>query len=353
MGLVFHSRPWITDEDISAVREVLETSMLGQGERVRCFEQRLAAWFNAKDGVAVGSGSAAIVLALRGLGVTHGDEVVMPTYVCRSVLEAVLTVGATPVLCDAGPEWVITPASAMRAMSVRTKAILVPHLYGLFADIESFCSLGVPIIEDCAQALDGEKRRSLRSDVAVFSFHPTKCLTAGEGGIAISSNTDVVKRMRMLRDGCGDGFHSRLFSPLSDLAAALALSQLNRYDQGLARRREIAAHYLSVIEATSPTVVSRATLERGMFFRFPVRIAGGAAACQDEFYALGVMVRKGVDALLHRGLGLSDTEFPVAVQHFATTVSLPIYPALTQTQEDSCVNAIRQVLPHFHQSISE
>lgn len=348
-----HSRPWITDADMAAVAAVLESSMLGQGQRVRQLEQRLAAWLHATDGVAVGSGAAGIVLALHGLGVGAGDEVVLPTYVCRSVLEAVVTVGATPVFCDAGPDWVITAATAASSISARTRAIVVPHIYGIFADIDSFRPFGVSIIEDCAQALAGAGQRAMQGDVAVLSFHPTKCLTAGEGGMALASDEVVLARMRDYRDGSGNGCWARLLSPLSDLAAGLALSQLDRYEQGLTRRRDIAERYRDVIESCYPAALNRAALDRSMFFRFPLHLPGGLAACQQAFAELGVQVRKGVDELLHRGLGLPDTVFPLAVAHFDTTVSLPIYPALSVDQEARCVAAITQVLARLFQSETE
>lgn len=347
MESIPHSCPWITDEDVVAVSDVLMSSMIGQGERVRCLERRLAAWLHASDAVAVGSGSAGIVLALHGLGIGLGDQVILPTYVCRSVLEAILAVGAKPVLCDVGPDWVMTVADAKRVSNDQTRAIVVPHMYGIFADVDSFRPLGLPIIEDCAQALDAERKRAIKGDVAILSFHPTKCLTSGEGGMAVAVDAELVARMRAYRDG-GVGYTGRLFSPLSDLAAGLVLSHLNRYEQGLARRREIAANYRNAIETCCPGALNHIALGQSMFFRFPLHLRGGLASCQDAFSALGVQARKGVDELLHRRIGQSDADFPSAVAHYETTLSLPIYPALSRAQESRCLEAISQVLPRFH-----
>jgi len=348
MEQIPHSRPWITGHDIAAVSGVLSSAMLAQGARTRSLERRLAAWLHAADGVGVASGSAGIVLALHGLKVGAGDEVILPTYVCRSVLQAVLAASATPVLCDVGPNWVMTPADARRVLSSRTRAVVVPHLYGFFADIDGFRALRVPVIEDCAQALDAPGKRSSKGDVAVLSFHPTKCLTSGEGGMAISSDANVLERMRAYRDGNNVGYQARLFSPLSDIAASLALAQLDRYEEGLARRREIASSYLGAIESCCPAALNRAVLDDSMFFRFPLRVPGGLDACQQAFADFGVQVRKGVDALLHRGMGQADQSFPVAVELFETTVSIPIYPALSRSQELRCIEALTQVLPRLH-----
>lgn len=347
MEPITHSKPWITACDIAAVSGVLSSNMLAQGEMTDALEQRLAAWLNADGGVGVASGSAGIVLALHGLSVGAGDEVILPTYVCDSVLQAVLTVSAIPVLCDIGRDWVMTPADAKRVISSRTRAIIVPHLYGIFADVERFRELDLPIIEDCAQALDAAGLRSAAGDVTVLSFHPTKCLTSGEGGMAISSNANILDAMRAYRDGSDVGYQARLFSPLSDIAASLVMAQLDRYEVGLARRREIASAYFAAIESSCPSVLNKAALGNSMYFRLPLRVPGGVDACQQAFADYGVQVRKGVDTLLHRRVGQDDQFFLVAVELFDTTVSLPIYPALSRDQERRCVDAITQVLPRY------
>jgi perosamine synthetase len=351
MEQILHSKPWITAEDISKVAEVLASSMIGQGNGVRQLERSLAAWFHAADGVAVGSGSAGIVLALHGIGVEANDDVILPSYVCRSVVEAVLAIGARPVLCDVGSDWVMTASNVSQVLTSRTRAIVAPHMYGIFADIDELRSLGVPIIEDCSQAVDAKGARVLQADVTVLSFHPTKCFTAAEGGMALSLNSEVLSRMRTYRDGKVDdsaAYSARLFSPLSDVAAGLALSQLDHYELGLVRRREISAMYLDTIESCYPSAINYSALSRSMFFRFPLHLPGGLAACQNDFAKFGVQVRRGVDELLHRRMVLPDTKFPNSVKHFETTVSLPIYPALTYNQISRCIEAANHVLSRFH-----
>lgn len=340
-----HSSPWITNRDIEAVASTLSSLMIAQGDKTRMLERRLASWLNAEDGVGVASGSAATVLALRGIGVGPGDEVILPTYVCRSVLQAILSVGGKPVLCDVGSNWVMTEKDAKCVFSDRTRAIIVPHVYGIFADIDSFRSLGVPIIEDCAQALDASGKRSARGDIAILSFHPTKCLTSGEGGMAISSEPPILERMRAYRDGSGTNCMSRLFSPLSDLAASLALSQLDRYETGLERRRKIAAIYTDAVESHCPGALNREAMKRSMYFRFPLRIPGGLAVFQKPFSDIGIQVRKGVDTLLHRDTNQDDLMFPVAIELFDTTISIPIYPSLSSSQVSRCAEALTQMLP--------
>lgn len=353
MNEIPHSKPWITEDDFRAIAKVLESSMLGQGTKTRELEERLAAWLKVEGGVAVGSGSAAIVLALYGLGVSKGDEVILPTYVCRSIFEAVLTVGATPVLCDVGQDWVMTNTDAIRAVTCRTRAIIVPHTYGIQADIESFKPIGIPIIEDCAQALPEPRTLSGYANITVLSFHPTKCLTAGEGGMAVSSDSNILERMRNHRDGSNERYQSRLFSPLSDLSASLALSQLERYLIGLKRRADIAECYMTAIDKYCPAYLNRNALKNSLFFRFPLCIPGGIDECQKEFLHRGIHIRRGIDQLLHRTIGISDERFPVATELFNKTVSIPIYPALSDAEESICLEALSQILPRLINPIME
>ena len=136
----------------------------------------------------------------------------------------------------------------------------------------------------------------------------------------------------------------RLFSPLSDIAAGLALAQLERYPEALSRRSRLARRYREAIEKSRPESLNHRALQRSMFFRFPIQLDGGLEACQDAFMEHGICVRKGVDSLLHRDVGLQDRDFPVSVRHFQSTVSLPIYPALTPEEESHCIERSAAVL---------
>ncbi len=342
--MIPHSRPWLTADEHAAVAAALDSHMVGQGAQTAAFEAEVAAWVGARAGVAVASGAAALVLALRALDIGAGDEVILPSYVCVSVLEAVCTAGATPVLCDVGPDWVVTPDCLAARRGPRTRAAIVPHLYGLYADVDGCRALGLPIIEDCAQALGDRRQSVLRGDIAVLSFHPTKCLTTGEGGMCLTADAGLARRLRALRDGEATRPGWRCPAPMSDLASALGRAQFSRYGEMLARRRVLAAAY-DVALAELPGIDLRpALLATGMYFRYVLHRPGGVEAVAAAFAEHGVAVRRGVDALLHRRLGLEDQDFPMSVRHFDTTVSLPLYPGLDDTEAAHCVATARAVL---------
>lgn len=343
MDSIPHSRPWITDTDRAAVAQVLSTSMLAQGDQVARFEAEVATRVDAHGAVATGSGSSAMTLALLGLGVHAGDEVILPTYVCRSVYEAVLTSGATPVLADSREDWLLSPAAVKRMLTSRTKALIVAHLYGIFADLAPFRTFGIAIVEDCAQAFPGSTRE-MQGDVSVFSFHPTKCLTTGEGGMATARDAQIVARLRAIRDGMEHHLAPRLFSPLSDLSATLGIAQLGRYGDMLAKRKQFALRYRQVIDACLPGALNGEAFERSMHFRFVLRVARGFDYYAERFASHGVIVRRGVDELLHRVSGADERNFPIACKLFRETLSLPIYPALSEEEFSRCVAAATKVL---------
>ena len=176
----------------------------------------------------------------------------------------------------------------------------------------------------------------------MFSFHATKCLTTGEGGLATSSDVGLVERMRVLRDGVDSALGERLASPMTDLQAALGLSQLSRYSEFLRRRKAIADLYFAQLSEYA-IQLPEAVRGKSVFFRFPVRVQGDFDVYRQRFEALGVQVRRGVDALLHRVMGLDKHTFPVAERLFAETVSIPIYPALKDEEVQTLIAACRAI----------
>ncbi len=339
MSWILHSKPWITEADKTAVAETLSSGMLALGEKVRSFEITLSEWVSGKGGVAVGSGAGAIYLALLALDVKAGKEVILPTYVCESVYEAVLASGATPVLCDVSENWVVEPQCVEKLINANTAALIVPHMYGIFADIKGFKKLNVPVIEDCAQAVGDKQIDKIEGDIAVFSFHPTKCFTSGEGGMIVSNNNSLLEKAKEIRDGNKDILKARFLSPLSDIQAALGLSQLNRYPEFLKKRREIAGKYLTHLAAIDIKMVNYEAKASSMFFRMAIRVHGGTEKYQPLFEKEKIHIRKGVDKLLHRLTGGADAQFPSAVRLFNTTISLPLYPAMTESEIERCLIA--------------
>ncbi len=328
LKIITHSKPWITDADMRAVKEAVSSRMISRGAGVKAFEEAVSGYNGTAGSVAVGSGSAAIILALKALNIGPGDEVILPTYVCVSVANAVKAALAIPVLCDVGEHWNMTPEEVAPHISKKTKALIVVHMFGIAADSEAFLRFGVPVIEDCAQAFGasrGNRKVGTIGTVGIFSFHAIKCLTTGEGGMATSMDPTLIDRMRELR-AC-----NAVASPMTDIQAALGSSQLARYGEMLSRRKAIAEKYFKRLPARLTARLSEVGRD-SIFFRFPLIVSGDFEARRNACEAAGFAVRKGVDALIHRESGASDKDFPNATKLFEKTLSVPIYPALTDRE---------------------
>lgn len=333
-ALVPHSRPWLTEADRHAVDAALDSEMVADGDLSRELETASAEYLGQSGGVATPDGTTALYLALRALNVGPSDDVVIPTYVCEAVAQAVRWTGATPILCDVGDDWCVNAGTVRRALTKRAKAVVVVHTFGIVAEMPGIVELGLPIIEDLAQAF-GAKSPAGRAggfgDLSIASFHATKCLATGEGGMAFARDTAMLARLRALKVS-----DHRL--PLSNLQAALGLSQLSRYGEFLARRARIAARYrLSIPDRHLPP---KTVLDRTMHFRFPLRVDGDVERLMSKFAVRGVLAKRGVDALLHKETGA----FPGAEFAFEHTLSLPIHPSMSQDEIERVVQAAQQVL---------
>lgn len=336
-SVIPHSQPTLTFKDKDALSKVMQSNMIATGEKTTEFENRVADYLGLKGGVATSSGTAALFLSLKGLGIGKKDEVVIPTYVCPTVLYAVENTGATPVLCDVGSDWLISSDTVKPHLSSKTKAVIAPHIGGIAIDIEPLIELGVPVIEDLAQAfgaeINGRKAGSF-GQISIYSFKAIKCLTTGEGGMILTNDESILEEMRS----------AQIFCPMSDLQAALGISQLEQYESFLQRRQEIANIYFRTFDKFSDICMPLSLRKRSMFFRFPLRVPLPFEMLKTEFEKEGIAVRQFIDFLLHRVLKQPSKNFPNAEKHFKETFSIPIYPSLSDDQVDYIAKVGERIL---------
>ena len=339
--IIPHSRPWISDSDWQAVHSILASGMISQGKNTYKFEKEICNYLGVSHAIAQSSGKAALILALRTLGIGHGDEVILPTYVCRSVLEAVFSVGAKPVLCDVNDTGVITALNVEPYFTSNTKAIIAVHIFGHPCNLEELKQMGVPVIEDACQAF-GLNINGLMSgacgDIGILSFHATKCLTSGEGGMLVTQNKLWGKRARELVESSNIPSAGNV-APISDLQAALGLSQLGRYSDFLSRRNELRCQYTEEVNRLGISIGVHA--QSNMLFRYTLRTDRLFETIQTKFYEHGISIRRGVDELLHRILGLDDSMFPMANRLYQQTISVPFYPSLSIDESTIITNSLR------------
>lgn len=261
------NEPWLQEEDLASLVECFRSGWISStGPYLEKFESAWAGYCGVRHGIAVSNGTTALQVAVEAVGVTTGDEVIMPSFTIVSCASAVVRAGATPVLvdCDA-VTWCMDPAEVEAKVTPRTKAIMVVHMYGHPVDMDQIMRIarkhGIKVIEDAAEVHGAEhlshrdtaapkwERCGAMGDVATFSFFANKLITTGEGGMVITNDDAIAYRSRSLRNLCfqpkrrflhdEQGYQFRL----TNMQAAVGLRQVDRMDQIMARKRWAAAEY--------------------------------------------------------------------------------------------------------------
>ena len=336
------ARPCLDESDRQAVLRVFDSGLIADGEEIPAFEAELAACLGLPGAVAVGSGFAALHLALLGLGVGAGDEVVIPCVsTCPAMRNAVWATGATPVYADVNrDDFNLSVESVRAALTPRAKAVIAPHHTGVIADIPALSALGVPVIEDCAQALGGTWRGRPAGSLgaaAAFSFYATKIITTVDGGAVASPSADVLERVRGLRyyRHCGDG-RMRFNYKMQNLGAALGRSQLKKLPLFLRRRAHAAARLKEVLARHGVTAFPGGDGDVGfrLAARFPARQR--AALCR-ALEAKGCPVRADEmqDMQCREG-----REHGNARRLMQEVLTFPLYPALSDDQVNWLVRTL-------------
>ncbi|MBL7648966.1 MAG: DegT/DnrJ/EryC1/StrS family aminotransferase [Candidatus Hydrogenedentes bacterium] len=319
-----HSRPTIGPEERAAVDRVLRSGNLAQGREVAAFEDECAAVVGRKHGVAVNSGTAALHLALIGMGVSSGDTVAMPSYACAALAQAVAWQGATPVLCDIGADNNIDPERVPDSVM----GVIVPHLFGAKARLPKNPS----VIEDLAHSIGGPTGNA--SILAIASFYATKMMTTGEGGMLLTDDEGLAELARDLRDyDHRDDFQVRRAYKMTDFQAAMGRVQLRRLPAFVARRAEIAAQYHAGLAGLP---LERPRLEDSVHFRYVIATPE-RDALEAWLAGRGVGACRPVYRPAHHTLG---GDYPRSERAHGENLSLPIYPGLTTAEASFVIKSL-------------
>jgi dTDP-4-amino-4,6-dideoxygalactose transaminase len=370
-------RPWLGAEEAAAVAEVIASGWIAQGPRVAAFERAVCSRVGAAYGVAVSSGTAALHLALLALSVGPGAEVVAPSLSFIATANAIRHAGAVPVFADVCEQTQNLTASAVeRVLTPRTKVVMLVHQGGTPADIGAIRKLceprGISIVEDAACALGSvyEGRPiGCHSDLVIFSFHPRKMITTGEGGMMVTRSAEFAERVSRLREHAmsvsaadrhtaGEviieryaetGFNYRM----SDLQAAVGLIQMTRLDAILARRRELAARYQQHLgDIPGLRAVCDPPYGRTNFQSFWITLPGNFPVTRDDLLrrlmACGISARRGFMAahLEPAYSGVARTELPVTEIMTRRTLILPLFHEMREDQQERVIDVIRDCAKH-------
>ncbi len=339
-SIIPHSRPWITKKDRLEVNKVLKSSMISKGLLTKEFNNAVIKKIGAKYGILQATGTTALVQALKALGIGRGDNVVIPTYVCRSVLDSVEFLGANPKICDVNLNGVLDADTVSSVIDDNTKAIIAVHIFGHFCDISSLRVFSVPIIEDACQAF-GLKNKGIfagnMGDIGILSFNATKCITTAEGGMLLTNNQEYNFAGKEINDVSKISFDLNL-APLNDLQAALGLSQIKRFSEFSNRRKYLLGKFVKASNDLGLDI--QTDKESNLPFRFTIKSRTSFNDVKEKFESNGIMVRRGVDELLHRFINMNDERYPNALNLFERTISIPFYPSLTDQEVERVVKSL-------------
>lgn len=269
---IFTSKVTVTEKMKDAVNEVFDSGIFTSGEKTKEFETKFADYCGIKHAVAVNNGTLAIELVLRSLKIGKGDEIIVPSHTTMPTVEPILHMNATPVFVDIEEDnYTINPKEVKKAITKKTKAIIVVHLYGNSAnlnELQKICDKHkIFLIEDCAQAhgtIYEGKHVGTFGIAGCFSFYPTKNLTVcGEGGMIITNNDEIAKEIRMLRNHGEEGRYNHMIlgnnCRLSEIHCAIGVEQLKLLNSFIERRRQIAERYNHFFENNKKIIPPKET----------------------------------------------------------------------------------------------
>ncbi len=372
------ARPIFGEEEIEAVREVLQSGQLAQGPKVKEFEKKFAEYVGTRYAVAVSNGTAALQLALIALGVRPGDEVITTPLSFFASASSILLIGARPVFVDVEERtYNIDPMKIREAISPKTKAMVIVHLHGHPADMDPILEVAreenIPVLEDAAQAhgalYKGKKAGSL-GDAATFSFYATKNMTTGEGGMVTTNSEEIAEMVSLLRHHGQTsryvheylGFNLRM----TEFQAAIGLVQLKKLDSNNEKRRKTAKRYQEELSDLDELILPiEEPWARHSWHLYAIRTREGR---RDEIIRglreLGVDARPTYPIPLHKQPIMSKLDdekrnflarilpstsyigvsMPIAERLTKELFYIPIHHNLTEQEVSKVINSVKKVL---------
>ena len=371
--MIPYGRQTIDEDDINAIVDVLKSDYLTTGPKIAEFEQAVASYTGAKYAVAISNGTSALHAACFAAGIGQGDEVITTPLTFAASANCVLYCGGTPVFADVDPyTYNIDPKDIRKKITDKTKAIIAVHLAGQPCDMDEIHSIAqehnLIVIEDGAHALGSVykgKKVGCLSDMTTFSFHPVKPITTGEGGMIMTDNEELYKRLVLFRShgitrdnsmmtrNEGPWFYQQLDLGynyrITDIQCALGCSQMRKLDKFLKRRRELVERYNNAfIECDNIVTPYQLPDTQSGWHLYIVQVKN-----HDRKQVFETLRDKGIGVNVHyipvymhpyyREHGYKDVHCANAEEIYSHIISLPLYPGLTDEQQDYVIDTLKQL----------
>lgn len=369
-----YGRQTIDEDDIQAVVDVLRSDYLTTGPKVSEFEQKVADYVGAKYAVAVNSGTAALHIACLAAGIKTGDEVITSPITFAASSNCVLYCGGTPVFADIDSKtYNIDPAEIEKKITPNTKALIPVHYTGQPCDMDAITAIAkkhnLLVIEDAAHALGAEykgKKIGSISDMTCFSFHPVKPITTGEGGMVVTNNEELYKRLvlfrshgitrneAMMTENQGGWYYQQLelgFNyRITDISCALGSSQMEKLDGFIAKRKAIADRYNKAFQDVEGLTIPYQLVgcESGWHLYMIYVAPGRRKEMFDKLRASGIGVNVHYLPVYqhpyYRANGYADCKCENAEYFYEGAISMPIFPGLTEEQQGYVIEQVKNIL---------
>ncbi len=356
------SEPSIGEEELKNIIDCIKSSWISsKGKYIKEFEQGFSKFCGAKFGVSTSNGTAALHLALATLGIGPGDEVIVPALTFVASANVVTYCGAKPIFVDSDPAtWNIDPEKIKEKITDKTKAIIPVHLYGHPVDMDPIIEIarerGIYVIEDAAESHGAEykgKRVGSFGDISCFSFYGNKILTTGEGGMCLTNNEELAERLKILKDHGMDlqkkywhtviGFNYRM----TNMQAAIGVAQLQKMDNFIKRKLEIANLYNSLLkDVNGITPPPKADWAKNVYWMYTVLVEDGFGVDRNELMkaleAKGIETRPVFYLITDMPPYKSNEKFPVASEISRKGISLPSSVNLKDEEINYIVDCIKE-----------
>ncbi|MEK7540644.1 MAG: aminotransferase class I/II-fold pyridoxal phosphate-dependent enzyme [Patescibacteria group bacterium] len=352
------NRPTITKKDAKSFKKLAVLDIFSD-EAIKKFENKFAGYIGRKYAISTNSGTSALHLALLALDIKEKDEVICPSYTCVALLNAISYVKAEVKLVDCNfnvekSDFNISFLDLKKKISLKTKVIIVPHMFGFPAEIEKIIKFGIPVIEDATQSLGGEylsKKLGSYGAISIFSVHSSKMMTTGSGGVFLTDSKDLFEKAKFLGDYESTIVAQRLKKPdsynvqynykISDLNAYLGTSQLDQLNQFVKKRKNIAKAYGRSLKSVAKIPFLS---KENIFWRYMIEINKNPIEVIKEATKYGIEIGRGVYPPLHQYLKMRDDLFKNTKKATSSLIALPIYPSMTAKEINYLMKILIKIL---------